>query len=83
MRACGNDDTAITLIALVIASALVIYLFRWTGVVGVALFVIYAWFSPPLKQRPFLGQVIHAGETGCGIIVLFIAVLLLACLCGC
>ena len=83
MRACGNDDTAITLIALVIASALVIYLFRWTGVVGVALFVIYAWFSPPLKQRPFLGQVIHAGETGCGIIVLFIAVLLLAHLCGC
>ncbi len=83
MRACGNDDTAITLIALVIASALVIYLFRWTGVVGVALFVIYAWFSPPLKQRPFLGQVIHAGETGCGIIVLFIAVLLLARLCGC
>ena len=83
MRACGNDDTAITLIALVIASALVIYLFRWPGVVGVALFVIYAWFSPPLKQRPFLGQVIHAGETGCGIIVLFIAVLLLARLCGC
>ena len=83
MRACGNDDTAITLIALVIASALVIYLFRWTGVVGVALFVIYAWFSPPLKQRPFLGQVFHAGETGCGIIVLFIAVLLLARLCGC
>ena len=83
MRACGNDDTAITLIALVIASALVIYLFRWTGVVGVALFVIYAWFSPPLKQRPFLGQVIHAGETGCGIIVLFIVVLLLARLCGC
>ena len=83
MRACGNDDTAITLIALVIASALVIYLFRWTGVVGVALFVIYAWFSPPLKQRPFLGQVIHARETGCGIIVLFIAVLLLARLCGC
>ena len=83
MRACGNDDTAITLIALVIASALVIYLFRWTGVVGVALFVIYAWFSPPLKQRPLLGQVIHAGETGCGIIVLFIAVLLLARLCGC
>jgi len=83
LRACGNDDTAITLIALVIASALVIYLFRWTGVVGVALFVIYAWFSPPLKQRPFLGQVIHAGETGCGIIVLFIAVLLLARLCGC
>ena len=83
MRACGNDDTAITLIALVIASALVIYLFRWTGVVGVALFVIYAWFSPLLKQRPFLGQVIHAGETGCGIIVLFIAVLLLARLCGC
>ena len=83
MRACGNDDTAITLIALVIASALVIYLFRWTGVVGVALFVIYAWFSPPLKQRPFLGQVIHAGEIGCGIIVLFIAVLLLARLCGC
>ncbi len=83
MRACGNDDTAITLIALVIASALVIYLFRWTGVVGVALFVIYAWFSPPLKQRPFLGQVIHAGEAGCGIIVLFIAVLLLARLCGC
>ena len=83
MRACGNDDTAITLIALVIASALVIYLFRWTGVVGVALFVIYAWFSPPLKQRPFLGQVIHAGETGCGIIVLFIAVLLLARICGC
>ena len=83
MRACGNDDTAITLIALVIASALVIYLFRWTGVVGVAIFVIYAWFSPPLKQRPFLGQVIHAGETGCGIIVLFIAVLLLARLCGC
>ena len=83
MRACGNDDTAITLIALVIASALVIYLFRWTGVVGVALFVIYAWFSPPLKQRPFLGQVVHAGETGCGIIVLFIVVLLLARLCGC
>ena len=83
MRACGNDDTAITLIALVVASGLVIYLFRWTGVVGVALFVIYAWFSPPLKQRPFLGQVIHAGETGCGIIVLFIAVLLLARLCGC
>ena len=83
MRACGNDDTAVTLIALVLASALVIYLFRWTGVVGVALFVIYAWFSPPLKQRPFLGQVIHAGETGCGIIVLFIAVLLLARLCGC
>ena len=83
MRACGNDDTAITLIALVVASGLVIYLFRWTGVVGVALFVIYAWFFPPLKQRPFLGQVIHAGETGCGIIVLFIAVLLLARLCGC
>ncbi len=83
MRACGNDDTAITLIALVIASALVIYLFRWTGVVGVAIFVICAWFSPSLKQRPFLGQVIHAGETGCGIIVLFIAVLLLARLCGC
>ena len=83
MRACGNDDTAITLIALVIASALVIYLFRRTGVVGVALFVIYAWFSPPLKQRPFLGQVIHAGETGCGIIMLFIVVLLLARLCGC
>ena len=83
MRACGNDDTAITLIALVIASALVIYLFRWTGVVGVALFVIYAWFSPPLKQRTFLGQVVHAGETGCGIIVLFIVVLLLARLCRC
>ena len=83
MRACGNDDTAITLIALVVASTLVIYLFRWTGVVGVALFVVYAWFSPPLKQRPFLGQVIHAGETGCGIIALFIAVLLLARLCGC
>ena len=35
-------------------SALVIYLFRWTGVVGVAIFVIYAWFSPPPKQLSFL-----------------------------
>ena len=82
MRACSNDDTASTLIALVIASALVIYLFRWTGVVGVALFVIYAWFSPP-KQKTLLGQVTEGAQTGCGLIVLFIVVLLLARLCGC
>ena len=82
MRACGNDDTAITLIALVLASALVIYLFRWTGVVGVTIFVLYAWFSPP-KQKTLLGQVTEGAQTGCGLIVLFIVVLLLARLCGC
>ena len=79
----GNSDTAATLIALVLASALVIYLFGWTGVIGVAIFVIYAWFSPPPKQTTLVGQVVNAGETGCGIIILFFMVLLLARLCGC
>ena len=83
MSSWTKNDTAITLIALVLASALVIYLFGWTGVVGVAIFVIYAWFSPPPKQRTFLGQMVNAGATGCGIIMLFIVVLLLARLCGC
>lgn len=82
MSAGGNYDTATTLIALVLASALVIYLFGWTGVIGVAIFVLYAWFSPP-KQKSLLGQVTEGAQTGCGLFVLFIVVLLLARLCGC
>ena len=83
MSVGSNSDTATTLIALALASALVIYLFKWTGVIGVAIFVLYAWFSPPTKQKSLLGQAVEGAETGCGIIVLFIVVLLLARLCGC
>lgn len=78
-----SDDTAIILIAFVLASALVIYLFKWTGVISVVLFTIYACCSPPPKQRTLAGQLIDAGETGCGIIMVFIMVLLLAHLCKC
>lgn len=83
MSVSSNNDTATTLIAFALASALVIYLFRWTGVLGVAFIVLYAWFSPPPKQKPLLGQAVDGAETGCGIIVLFIVALLLARLCGC
>ena len=56
MRACGNDDTAITLIALVIASALMIYLGGWLGVGGVAVFLIYAICSEtPKETTPLQG----------------------------
>ena len=77
-----DNNTVSTLIGLVLAAALLIYLFGWTGVIGVAIFVIYAWFSPP-KQKTLLGQVAEGAQTGCGLIVLFIVVLLLARLCGC
>lgn len=83
MSSGSNCDTATTLIALVLASALVIYLFGWTGVGGVLFFFLYAWFSPPPKQKTLLGQVAENAETGCGIIMRIIIVLLLAHLCGC
>lgn len=83
MSTGSNSDTATTLIALVLASALMIYLMGWTGVIGVALFVVYAWFSPPPKQKTLLGQIAEGAESGCGIIVLLIVVLLLERLCGC
>ena len=82
MSSGSNYDTVTTLIALVIASALMIYLGGWLGAGGVAIFLLYAWFSPP-KQKTLLGQVAEGAETGCGLIVLFIVVLLLARLCGC
>ena len=78
-----NGDTAVTLIGLVLGSALAIYLFKWTGVISVVLIVTYAWFSPPSKRKTSAEQVVNAWETGCGIIILFFIALLLAHLCGC
>ena len=78
-----DNNTVSTLIGLVLAAALLIYLFGWTGVGGVLLFCFYAWFSPPPKQKTLLGQAAEGAENGCGIIVLIIIVLLLARLCGC
>ena len=76
-------DTVTTLIALVLASALVIYLMGWTGVIGVTLFVVYAWFSPPSRRTTVLGQAADAWKAGCGIIMLAVIALLLARLAGC
>lgn len=76
-------DTASTLIGLVLGSALVIYLFKWMGVISVALFIIYAVCAPPPKRTTLWGSLVDAGETGCGFIVLIVAVLLLAHLAGC
>ena len=78
-----NGDTAVTLIGLVLGSALAIYLFKWTGVISVVLIVAYEWFSPPPKRRTSAEHVVNVWETGCGIIILFFMVLLLAHLCGC
>ncbi len=79
----GKSGTVTTLIALILASALMIYLMGWPGVVGVAIFVIYAWFSPPPKRTTVLGQAADAWRAGCGIIMLAVIALLLARLCGC
>lgn len=78
-----KDDTVTTLIALILASALMIYLMGWIGVIGVALFVVYAWFSPPPKRTTVLGQAADAWKAGCGIIMLAVIALLLARLFGC
>ena len=78
-----DNNTVSTLIGLVLAAALLIYLFGWTGVGGVLLFCFYAWFSPPPKQKTLPGQIAEGAETGCGVIVLIIIVLFLARLCGC
>ena len=79
----GGGNIAATLIALVLASALVIYLMGWVGVVGVALFVIYAYFSPPPQRTTVLGQAVDAWGAGCGIAMLAVIALLLARLFGC
>lgn len=83
MRACGNDDTAITLIALVVASALMIYLGGWLGVGGVAVFLIYAICSETPKETTPLQGLKEGIKSGIGIILVILMVLLLARLCGC
>ena len=83
MRACGNDDTAITLIALVVASALMIYLGGWLGVGGVAFFLIYAICSETPKETTPLQGLKEGIKSGIGIILVILMVLLLARLCGC
>ena len=76
-------DTTATLIGMAVGAALVIYLFKWMGVISVALFIIYAIYAPPPKRTTPWGSLVDAGETGCGIIVLIVAVLLLTHLVGC
>ena len=83
MRACGNDDTAITLIALVVASALMIYLGGWLGVGGVAVFLIYAICSETPKETTPLQRLKEGFKSGLGIILVILMVLLLNRLAGC
>ena len=83
MRACGNGDTAITLIALVVASALMIYLGGWLGVGGVAVFLIYAICSETPKETTPLQGLKEGIKSGIGIILVILMVLLLNKLVGC
>ena len=83
MNANNGNDTATTLIVLALVTALAIYLFGWTGVWGMALFVLCANFSPPSKRETLLGQIGESAENGCGIVVLIIGVFVLKHLCGC
>ena len=76
-------DTTSTLIGLAVGAALVIYLFKWMGVLSVACFIIYAVYAPPPKPTTLWESCVDAGKTGCGMIVLVVAMLLLAHLTGC
>ena len=78
-----NYDTASTLSGLILGSALVIYLFGWTGVVGVAIFLIYAICSETPKETTPLQGLKEGIKSGLGIILVILMVLLLNKLVGC
>lgn len=76
-------DTTSTLIGLAVGAALVIHLFKWMGVLSVVFFIVCAACAPPPKETTLWESCIDAGKTGCGFVVLAVAVLLLAHLAGC
>ena len=79
----SGNDAATTLIDFALGSAFVIYLWGWLGVCGVAAIIIYAWCSKPPEETTLLQEAKKGAESGCGIIVLVVMVLLLARLLGC
>ena len=78
-----NDDTASTLIALVIGSALMIYLGGWLGAGGVAVFLIYAVCSETPKETTPLQGLKEGIKSGLGIMLVILLVLVLNKLAGC
>ena len=78
-----NDDTASTLIALVIGSALMIYLGGWLGAGGVAVFLIYAVCSETPKETTPLQGLKEGIKSGLGIMPVILLVLVLNKLAGC
>ena len=84
----SNSDTAVTLIALALAAALVIYLAGWYGVAGVALFVLlaagYAASGEANRKPSALRNMMDGFRLGIGLLALavlaaVVAVVLRSC----